>query len=142
MDPREAAAPPSRFARAACRADDRMRAAPFFARLQPRALEIENLHFESRGADGNFAADLARADDADRAAVQAARSGNARPIRARHMSAVERLVGGKIRSGKLRDAAEPGDAMDAPRDLAKMTASGHSACRSGSTAMGAACKGQ
>jgi hypothetical protein len=49
-------------------------------------------HSERRGAQGDFAANLAKTDDANRAAVQTAAFRNPCPIAAPDMSAVERLV--------------------------------------------------
>src|SRR4029077_2776304 len=64
----------------------------FFAWRQPRALEIADVHSESSRPHGDFAANLSKPDDADRAAVETAGSANASPIAARHMPAVKRLV--------------------------------------------------
>src|SRR4051812_50094379 len=61
----------------------------FFARRQPRALEIQDVHSERGGAQRNLAADLSQSDDADGAAVQAAGSRNASKVSARDMPAVE-----------------------------------------------------
>src|SRR5437016_3373360 len=85
----------------------------FLARRQPRALEIQGIHPERRRSHGDLAADLAKSDDADRAAVQVAGSADATEIAARHVSAVERLVR-KFRSCKLLDTDEPADAMNPP----------------------------
>src|ERR1700722_7784224 len=78
----------------------------FLARRQPRALEVQNVHSECGGAQCNLAADLPQPNDPDRAAVEAAHSGDAAKVCPRHMSAVEGSVW-QFLSRELLDADQP-----------------------------------